>query len=102
MVPGVGTGKTGEAEGVAEGELAGEEIGVTSAREIEPLVTTSNAATINPAPRMNADPLGLTLSSIRRKSLYTSGRLGISRDLYLEPTSYRRGLEQVFPSPSPR
>jgi len=76
-VEGVAMGEiTGEGDGVAE--LVGEALlveeavgaGVVSACESEVVEAMTSAKSAIPTLGIMADPLGLTLSSIRRKSLY--------------------------------
>jgi hypothetical protein len=58
----------GEVEGVALGEAEG--AGVESACESEAVEAMTSAKSAIPTLGIMADPMGLTLSSIRRKSLY--------------------------------
>ena len=82
-MPGVGDG-VGE-EFVGRGDADGD--GVDAALDKEALEVIRSAAIAIPTLGMMADPLGLTLSSIRRKSLYMLGRWETSRDHGSEPIS---------------
>ena len=104
-------------EGEVEGDGEDESVGVDGAGaltlEIGDGVGVASAPAVSPKPRLlnikeatttpilgrNADPRGLTLSSIRHKSLCTSGRSEIFRDLDSGPISCHTMRGRVCPKP---
>ncbi len=70
-----------------------------SALDTPALELSDTAIEMSAMSERSTDPLGLTLSSIRHKSLYKSGRLEIFLDPDWVPTSCHRALSLAYPTP---